>query len=56
MKLPAVAIAAAFACGIVAGLDPPVASQATTPVFLARRFARLRQAQAPDRHKKSEQQ
>jgi hypothetical protein len=35
MKLPAVAIAAAFVCGIVAGLDPPVANY-----VIARRFSR----------------
>jgi competence protein ComEC len=39
MKLPAAAIAAAFVCGIVAGLYPPVANQAIAPVFLARGFA-----------------
>ena len=38
MKLPAVAIAAAFVCGIAAGLYPPVADQAIAPVFLARGF------------------
>jgi hypothetical protein len=39
MKLPAVAIAAAFVCGIVAGLYPPIAHRVIAPAFLAGVFA-----------------
>ena len=39
MKLPAVAIAAAFICGIVLGLRPVVANQATPQVFVVAGFA-----------------
>ena len=39
MKLPAVAIAAAFVCGIVASLFPPVANRAIAPIFLVWGFA-----------------
>jgi hypothetical protein len=38
MKLPAVAIAAAFICGIVLGLCPPFVSRVTSPHFLAAGF------------------
>ncbi len=38
MKLPAVAIAAAFVCGIAAGLYAPVANQAIAPAFLVWAF------------------
>jgi len=34
MKLPAVAIAAAFGGGIALGLHPVVARQASSPIFL----------------------
>jgi hypothetical protein len=36
MKLPAVAIAAAFVCGIAAGLHPPVVHHVIAPAFLGR--------------------
>ena len=39
MKLPAVAIAAAFACGIAIGLWPPIARQATSHALLLIGFA-----------------
>ena len=39
MKLPGVAIAAAFVCGIVPGLYPPVAHRGVAPAFLASVFA-----------------
>jgi hypothetical protein len=38
MKLPALAIAAAFVCGIVLGLCPPLASRAVAHVFLVDGF------------------
>lgn len=38
MKLPAVAVAAAFACGIALGLWPPLARQATSRVWLLTGF------------------
>jgi hypothetical protein len=39
MKLPAVAIVAAFASGIALGLHPSVVPHATSPFFLAACFA-----------------
>jgi hypothetical protein len=38
MRLPAVAIAAAFGCGIALGLHPAVASHVTSVLFLSFRF------------------
>jgi hypothetical protein len=38
VKLPAVAMAAAFLCGIVLGLCPPVAQLATSRLFLSDGF------------------
>ena len=38
MKLPAVAIAAAFACGVALGLCPPIARLATSHFCLAAGF------------------
>jgi hypothetical protein len=38
VKLPAVAMAVAFLCGIVLGLCPPVALHATSRLFLAAGF------------------
>jgi putative Mn2+ efflux pump MntP len=39
MRLPAVAIAAAFACGILLGLHPVVARNATSLLMLSSSFA-----------------
>ena len=41
MRLPAVAIAAAFACGILLGLHPAVGRNAASPLLLSWSFAAI---------------